>query len=131
MKDMGTVPYFSVHYKGHRLNRKDDKHCKETGGDCFALAKKYLDFKWNNAFETSKEWKSHHYESRVCTAEDISQGLYDKGELFICPPTEKIKFQGRFGEFPGWYLGFEVSPNIDEKADQKTKNLILDQIENF
>ena len=69
---MGTVPYFSVHYKGERLKRHDKEHCIETGGDCFALANKYLDIKWNNAFETAKEWKAHHYESRICTAEDIS-----------------------------------------------------------
>jgi hypothetical protein len=43
MKEMGTIPYFSVHYKGHRLKREDKKHCKETDNDCFKLAKKYLD----------------------------------------------------------------------------------------
>ena len=72
MKDMGTLPYFSVHYKGHRLNRKDDKHCSETGGNCFKLAKKYLEFKWNNAYENGPEWKPHHYESRLCGPDDIT-----------------------------------------------------------
>lgn len=65
MKDMGTLPYFSVHYKGHRLDR-ESHHCKETGGDCFNLTMKYLKIKWNNAFETEKDWKSHHYEARIC-----------------------------------------------------------------
>ena len=51
MKDMGSLPYFSVHYKGHRLDRKS-KHCDETGGDCFKLLNKYLKIEWDNAHET-------------------------------------------------------------------------------
>ena len=126
MKDMGSLPYFSVHYKGHRLNREEKTHCNETGGDCFKLATKYLEIKWNNAYETVTEWKSHHYESRVCAVEDIGQQLYDKGELFICPPVEKVKFQNKFGVFPGWYLGFEVAPNIKDGDTDAEKKLVLD-----
>ena len=57
-------------------------------------------------------------ESRICTADDIGQQLYDKGTLFLCPPIEKIKFQDHFGKFPGWYLGFEVKPNLKRKNEK-------------
>ena len=53
MSEMGTMPFFSVHYEGHRLKRTMDKHCEETKGDCMALVNRYLTVKWNNARETT------------------------------------------------------------------------------
>jgi hypothetical protein len=49
MEEMGTLPFYSVHYEGHRLKRIPDKHCNETKDDCFALVNKYFEIKWNNA----------------------------------------------------------------------------------
>ena len=50
MEDMGTIPFFSVHYMGHRLKRTNDTHCIGEGvnGDCFAFVTNYLKIKWNN-----------------------------------------------------------------------------------
>ena len=31
LDDMGTLPFYSVHYKGHQLPRNSEKQCK---GDC-------------------------------------------------------------------------------------------------
>jgi len=61
LKEMGTLPFFSVHYKGHQLKIKDDKHCPETKGDCLAFAKKYLKMEWTNAFETKDSWNTKHF----------------------------------------------------------------------
>ena len=57
--EMGTMPFFSVHFRGKHLPIKSDKHCKETNGDCFKLVLKYLDFKWKNAIKAndSYDWK--------------------------------------------------------------------------
>ena len=49
LEDMGTMPFFSVHYEGKRLKRTKDKHCSETEDDCMALINKYLVVKWKNA----------------------------------------------------------------------------------
>ena len=67
---MKTLPFFAVHYKGHRLNRKS-KHCNETNEDCFKLTTKYLDIKWKNAIETKDTWHENSYDSHICTAKDI------------------------------------------------------------
>ena len=49
LEDMGTLPFFSVHYKGKQLPIKSEKYCNETKGDCFEYVQKYLDIKWINA----------------------------------------------------------------------------------
>lgn len=49
LDEMGTLPFFSVHYEGKRLKRTKDKHCSETDDDCMSLINKYLVVKWNNA----------------------------------------------------------------------------------
>ena len=48
LEDMGTLPFFSVHYKGKQLPSKSEKLCPETKGDCFEYVQKYLDIKWIN-----------------------------------------------------------------------------------
>ena len=77
MDEMGTTPFYSVHYDGHRLKRTDDKHCKETQGDCFKLTQKYLKIIWNNARQTEDDWEDNFYSAHICTADEISKGLYD------------------------------------------------------
>ena len=52
LENMGALPFFSVHYKGHRLNRISNKHCSETQGNCFDLVNKYLKIRWNNGYNT-------------------------------------------------------------------------------
>ena len=64
---MKTLPFYSVHYKGHRLKRTKDDKCNETDGNCLEFINKYLDIKWNNAMETEAEWKDNKYESHICT----------------------------------------------------------------
>ena len=55
---MGTLPFFSIHYKGHRLPRWSEKHCD---GDCFKFTNQFLEMKWNNAQETATTWKDNHH----------------------------------------------------------------------
>ena len=43
LDDMGTLPFFSVHYKGKQLPVTSDKLCSETDGDCNKFAHKYLE----------------------------------------------------------------------------------------
>ena len=71
MEEMGTRPFFSVHYEGKRLKRTKDKHCKETEEDCFALVNKYFEVKWNNARQTKDSWKDNHYDAHICTEDEI------------------------------------------------------------
>ena len=35
---MGSIPFFSIHYKGKQLPIKSEKYCSETKGDCFEYA---------------------------------------------------------------------------------------------
>ena len=51
LDDMGTLPFFSVHYKGKHLPIKSEKkkECAETNGDCFKFVTKFLKIKWKNA----------------------------------------------------------------------------------
>jgi len=35
LDDMGTLPFFSIHYKGKHLSIKSKEHCADTDGDCF------------------------------------------------------------------------------------------------
>ena len=72
MKEMGTIPFFSIHYKGHQLQIHDQKHCAETNGDCFAFASKYLKITWKNAFETKDDWDPKDYKAHICSAEEIT-----------------------------------------------------------
>ena len=44
--------------------------------------------RWNNARVTAEGQSDQYHEPRMCTAEDITQDLYDKGILFICPPND-------------------------------------------
>ena len=46
LKDMGSMPYITLKYKGKVLPMKSDKLCKETNGDCRAFINKYLKIKW-------------------------------------------------------------------------------------
>ena len=50
LEDMGSLPFFAVHHKGHQLHIKSEKRCAETQGDCYKFTEKYLDLKWMNVF---------------------------------------------------------------------------------
>jgi hypothetical protein len=74
LDEMGTMPYYSVHYEGNRLKRTNDPNCSETGGDCMAFIKKYLDIKWLNAKKTETQYSEMPYETHACTVGEISMG---------------------------------------------------------
>lgn len=132
LDEMGTLPFYGVHYKGHRLDRRSED-CQETGGDCFQLTTKYLKLRWNNrvekwsnAVQTSTTREDNYFESHVCTATELGQELYDSGQLFICPPQNTILFQNRFDLFPSLTLGFEVKPKFTIENKKA-----LDEVNNF
>jgi hypothetical protein len=89
---MGTLPFFSVHFYGHQLKIHDEKHCKETQGNCLNLAKKYLKMRWTNAFETKDGWDPKHFDSHICTSDEITEDLTKGKHLYLCPPADKIYF---------------------------------------
>ena len=64
LDDMGSLPFFSLSYKGKELPIKSEKYCAETNNDCFQYASKYLDIKWIGAVETHDSWIENKFESR-------------------------------------------------------------------
>lgn len=110
------MPFFSVHYKGHKLKRESEKHCSETAGNCFEFVQQFLEIKWKNAFQTPDSWDTNLYDGRVCSSKDITKVLYDRGDLYICPPIGKISFLNNFDLYPARFLGFEVKPNYKIKG---------------
>ena len=57
-----------------------------------AFINQYLKVKWLNARKTEEEYTEIPYDSHACIVGEISQGQYDKGTLYLCPPKDTIKF---------------------------------------
>ena len=72
LDDMGTLPFFSVHYRGKQLPLKSENHCAETKGDCYDYVHKYLDIKWKNAIQTKSSFNENKFESIKCGPEHIT-----------------------------------------------------------
>ena len=86
LDDMGTLPFYSVHYKGKQLSIESEEKCQ---GSCLKFAQKYLEIKWVNVYKTGtswEDWEEKKYVPRVCEAEDITAELFGKGYLYLCPP---------------------------------------------
>ena len=103
--------------------------CSETNGDCHEFVNKYLKVQWVKAFNTETIWKTQKYPSRICTAEDITQELSDKGHLYLCPPKDTIVFKNHFDKFPAYFLGIEIKANYDSHKNDTAK--IKKMVNNF
>ena len=51
LDDMGSLPFFAVHFKGKQVPRKSDEKCTagNAKGDCYIHVHTYLDIQWINA----------------------------------------------------------------------------------
>ena len=67
----------------------------------------------------------------MCTAEDITQDLFDRKMLYLCPPANKITFQNKFDVYPARFLGYEVKPKYQAKSNQTEKDVVNKMVNNF
>tara|TARA_B110000285_G_scaffold166173_1_gene185676 strand:- start:505 stop:723 length:219 start_codon:yes stop_codon:yes gene_type:complete len=44
--EMGSKPFYTPRYRGKILQKRNEKVCAETGGDCLEFVQKFLDVYW-------------------------------------------------------------------------------------
>ena len=125
---MKVMPFFSIYYKGDIVPRESQSLCGEFGGDCFKFVSKFLKLQWiDMVVKNNKDWlnsKLHEkvHNSHICTPAEITEKHYKVGNLFICPPKDKLRLKGNYISFQSRVIGFQASPASDEPEMIKKLN---------